>query len=49
MAHRGLSGGILQINCLSSEDLKEENGAHSTSHPTLIPHLPHICFAKVPF
>jgi hypothetical protein len=39
---------MLQINCLSSEDLKEENGAHSIFHTTLIPHPPHICFVKVP-
>jgi hypothetical protein len=37
------------MNCLSSEDLKEENDAHSISHTTLIPHPPHTCFIIVPF
>jgi hypothetical protein len=49
MAIRVLRGEMLQINCLSSEDLKEENDTHSKSDITLIPHPPHICFVNIPF
>jgi len=38
---------MLQINCLSSADLKEEDDAHSISHTTLIAPAPHNCFVNV--
>ena len=49
MATRGLRGEDTSDKLPSSEDLKEENDAHSISHVTLIPSPPHICFVFVPF
>jgi hypothetical protein len=40
-ANRGLRGKVLQMSCLSSENLKEEYEPHSTSDATRIPHAPH--------
>ncbi len=34
------------MDCLSSEDLKAEDNAHSIFHATLIHHAPHICFVN---
>jgi hypothetical protein len=40
---------VLQMYCLSSENLKEENEAHSTFDGTLIPHAPHSCLLRLLF
>ena len=49
MATRGLRGEDTSDKLPSSEDLKEENDAHSISHTTLIQHPPHICFVNTLF
>ncbi len=38
---------MLQMGCLSSENLKEENDALSISDTTLISRPPHNCFARL--